>query len=91
MTTKRIAVLCGAAALVLTLAGCASPREPEFGSSVRHLVEGQTYDPAAPRPELGAVDGRTGARAVDAYHEGKAAAKTGKASGLPSILMPTTQ
>ena len=89
--TDRIAVLCGAAALALTLAGCASNREPEFGSSVRHLVEGQTYDPAAPRPELGAVDGRTAARAVDAYHgEGKPAAKGAKTS-TPSILLPTTQ
>lgn len=88
MTNHRIAVRCGAAALALVLAGCGSNRE--FGSSVRHMVEGQTYDPAAPRPELGAVDGRKAASAVEAYHQGKPA-KAGKAAAAPSILMPTTQ
>jgi hypothetical protein len=86
--THRIAVLCGAATLAVTLAGCAGNRE-EFGSSVRHMVEGQTYDPAAPRPELGAVDGRKAAQAVDAYLDPKPAAKAAKTSGGPAIFAPT--
>lgn len=79
---------CGAAALTLLLAGCATDREPEFGSSVRHMVAGQTYDPAAPRAEMGAVDGQKAAQAVDAYHAEKKGSTKGKSSSS-SILIPT--
>lgn len=76
-----------AVALTVLLAGCASNGEREFGSSVRHMVEGQTYDPAAPKQETGALDAHKAAQAIDAYRaEKKPAAKS-----TTSILVPTTQ
>ena len=82
-----VRTVCGITALTLGMAGCATRGEPEFGSSVRHMVEGQTYDPAAPRDTVGELDGQKAARAVEGYHAGtKAAAKPPSA-----VLMPTTQ
>ena len=85
---STLKAVCSAAALTLLLAGCATDREPEFGSSVRHMVTGQTYDPATPRAEIGTVDGQKAAQAVDAYRAEKKASGKGKSSS-PSILIPT--
>lgn len=87
MSTLKVA--CGATVLALVLAGCASTGEREFGSSVRHMVEGQTYDPAAPRPGVAGVDGHKAAQAVEAYRAGKKPAA--KQSAIPSVLVPTSQ
>lgn len=60
--------------LVLTAAGCATPGEPEFGSSVRHMVSGQTFDPDAGKRAPGHVSGLDGMKAgaaVKAYREEK--------------------
>jgi hypothetical protein len=80
-----------AAAVVLaSLAGCATESEPEYGSSVRHMITGQVYDPSAPKDTVGAMDGEKAGRAVDAYHAEKKSAQKGNAT--PSaILMPTSQ
>lgn len=77
-----------AALIVASLAGCASSGEKEFGSSVRHMVEGQTYDPSAPRDTVGTLDGRKAAQAIDAYHAEKKAAK---GSAAPALTLPVSQ
>jgi len=74
-------------ALGLALGGCATPSEPEFGSSVRHMVTGQTYDPSAPRDTVGAVDGQKAAKAVDDYRADK---KPGASQSTSAILVPAT-
>jgi hypothetical protein len=74
--------------LALGAAGCATDSEPEFGSSVRHMIIGQSYDPAAPRDELGAADGAKTAKAIEAYHAGK---KQATKSPPASLIMPTAQ
>lgn len=86
---RHARILCGSAALALGLAGCASTGEPEFGSSVRHMAEGQKYDPSAPHKELGTLDGQTAAHAVEAYHADKKAAAA--KSATPAIFVPATQ
>jgi len=75
-------------ALGVALAGCATRDEPEFGSSVRHMVVGQTYDPTAPRDTVGPVDGQKATRAVDAYRAEK---KSAKSQGPSAILVPAAQ
>lgn len=74
-------------ALGVALGGCATPAEPEFGSSVRHMVTGQTYDPGAPRDTVGAMDGQKAARALEAYR----AEKKSKSQGTSAILVPAAQ
>lgn len=80
---------CGAVVLSLCLAGCATKGEPEFGSSVRHMIEGQIYDPAAPSSAMGALDGQKAAQAVRGYHAEKKAA--GKAPTSSAVIIPTSQ
>jgi len=81
---------CGAAVLSLCLAGCATNKgEQEFGSSVRHMIEGQIYDPAAPSSAMGALDGQKAAQAVKGYHAEKKAA--GKAPTSSAVIIPTSQ
>ena len=75
------------AALGLALGGCATKGEPEFGSSARHMIEGQKYDPGAPRDAVGAVDGQKAAKAIEGYRAEK---KSGK-SQSSAILVPATQ
>lgn len=76
------------AAFALGLAACASTGEQEFGSSVRHMAEGQKYDPSAPHESKGVFDGEKAAKAVDGYRsDKKAAAKP----ATPAIFVPTTQ
>ena len=77
---------CGAAVLALGVAGCASTSEKEFGSSVRHMVEGQTYDPAAPNDTLGGLDGQKAAQAIEGYHGVKKAAPKSPTS---AVIVPT--
>lgn len=73
------------AASALSLAGCAT--EPELGDSVRHMVEGQKYNPQAPQPGTQGFDGQAAAKAVDAYRSGtRPAAKT----PTPTILLPSS-
>ena len=84
MTTNRI--VCSAAALVLLmgLPGCATRGEQEFGSSVRHMIIGQTYNPAAPASDqAAAVDGEKAGLAVKAYR----AEKKGGDSATPSSAL----
>lgn len=84
--SNSVRIMAGVLGLTLVLASCASG-EREFGSSVRHMVEGQTYDPAAPKQDTGPLDAHKAAQAVDAYRaEKKPAAKS-----TTSILVPTTQ
>jgi len=85
MSKAIIAVVAVAAAL----AGCATRDEPEFGSSVRHMVVGQTYDPGAPRDGVGAVDGQKATKAIEAYRADKKASKA--KAGTSAILVPATQ
>lgn len=85
---RHARIFLGSAAIALGVVGCASTGEPEFGSSVRHMAEGQKYDPSAPHEELGTLDGQTAAHAIEAYHaDKKAAAKP----ATPAILLPATQ
>lgn len=77
-----------AVALGAALGGCASPGEPEFGSSVRHMVIGQTYDPSAPHDTVGSVDGHKATRAVESY---RADRKPAKSQGPSAILIPAAQ
>jgi hypothetical protein len=76
------------AVLALGLAGCATDSEPEFGSSVRHMIIGQGYDPGAPRDEVGAADGAKTVKAIEAYQAGKKPATKNPAAAL---IMPTAQ
>jgi hypothetical protein len=62
---------CAAALVAGGLAGCATEAEREFGSSVRHMITGQKFDPAAPTDTMGAVSAQKAADAVGAYHDGK--------------------
>jgi hypothetical protein len=78
-----------AVVLIVGLAGCATKGEPEFGSSVRHMIEGQIYDPAAPSSAMGALDGQKAAQAVKGYHAEKKAA--GKAPTSSAVIIPTSQ
>lgn len=73
----------------LALAACATDDEPRPGDSVRHMVEGQKHDPAAPRAEAGTgYDGQAAAKALEAYRAGtRPAAKT----STPAILIPADQ
>lgn len=75
-------------ALGVALGGCATQAEEEFGSSVRHMVTGQTYDPSAPRDTVGPVDGQKATKAVEAYRAEKKAAKS---QGPSAILVPAAQ
>jgi hypothetical protein len=63
------------AALLLVFAGlgaCATKGEPEFGSSVRHMITGQSYNPAAPvNSAANAADGEKAGLAVKAYRSEK--------------------
>lgn len=76
------------AAVLASLPGCATRGEPEFGSSVRHMVTGQTFNPAAPTDTIGGVDGQKAAQAVTTYRAGK---DKGAAAPSPMVLMPTQQ
>lgn len=79
-----------AATLGLVLSSCATEREPEFGSSVRHMIAGQKFDPAAPRDEVGTVDGQKAAKAVEGYRaDKKPAGKTTPV--IPTLSLPTSQ
>lgn len=81
ITLRSAALILG-----LALAGCAAG--PTFGDSVRHMVEGQKHDPAAPRAQVPAgVDGVTAAKAVDAYHSSQRPAPK---APTPTILLPST-
>ena len=80
---------CGAVVLIVGLTGCATKGEPEFGSSVRHMIEGQIYDPAAPNSAMGALDGQKAAQAVKGYHAEKKDA--GKAPTSSAVIIPTSQ
>lgn len=78
---------CGAAVVVLLgVAGCASSGEREFGSSVRHMVTGQTYDPSAPHDTASGLDGQKAVQAVEGYYGAKKAAP--KAQGS-AVIVPT--
>ena len=80
---------CSAALLGLGVAGCASDREREFGSSVRHMVEGQTYDPSAPHDTMGGLDGQKAAQAMEGYHGAKKAATP--RTPTSAVIVPTSQ
>ena len=72
MSVQRIML---SAALALLVTGCATTGEPEFGSSVRHMIVGQTFDPDAGKRAPGQVSGLDGAKAgaaVKAYKADKA-------------------
>lgn len=84
---RRIATA-GAIVACASLASCATEREPEFGSSVRHMVSGQTYNPAAPVAATSGVDGQKAAQAVETYRAGKDQDDT---AGRPMVLLPTQQ
>lgn len=74
-----------AVASVAVLAGCASTREPEFGSSVRHMVQGQEFDPAPASEVMGAVDGEKASMAVKAY---RTETKSGEGMATPALILP---
>jgi hypothetical protein len=79
-----------AVAIALTLSGCATRAEPEFGSSVRHMVQGQKYDPSAPRDEVAGFDGQKAVKAVEGYRaDKKPGGKTTPV--IPTVAMPTSQ
>jgi hypothetical protein len=78
-----------AVALAVVLCGCATRGEPEFGSSVRHMVQGQKFDPSAPTDEVGGVDGHKAAKAIEGYRADKKAA--GKSAPVIPVAMPTSQ
>jgi hypothetical protein len=74
MSCIRIAV---AGSVLLLAAGCATVPEEEFGSSVRHMIQVQTYNPdamgAAPTDAGQGLDGEKAGSAVKAYREQKPA------------------
>jgi hypothetical protein len=85
----KLSLVAAAVLLCSGLTSCATEREPEFGSSVRHMMTGQKYDPAAPAPTTSGVDGQKAAQAVTTYRSGKE--KDGGAAGTPMVLLPTQQ
>lgn len=85
MKTNRIGCSAVALALLIALTGCATRGEQEFGSSVRHMIIGQTYNPAAPASDqAAAVDGEKAGLAVKAYRAEK---KAGDSAGPSSALI----
>lgn len=86
MTKIRSIAAASAAVLFTGLAGCAVEREPEFGSSVRHMVTGQTHNPAAPVAATAGTDGQKAAQAIDTYRAGK---DKSDAAASPMVLLPT--
>lgn len=84
---KRATMIVAVALVLGALSGCASEREREFGSSVRHMVAGQRDNPASPEATVGNLDGAKAAKAVDNYRGDK---KPGGAKPATStILVPT--
>jgi hypothetical protein len=78
-----------AAMLVFTgLGACATKGEPEFGSSVRHMVIGQSYNPAAPvSSAVAATDGEKAGLSVKAYRSEK---KTSQPNAS-ALVLPIAQ
>jgi hypothetical protein len=87
---SHVRYACGAAVLALGLAGCASNSEPEFGSSVRHMVKGQIHDPSAPVYGTVGLDGQKATQALDTYH-GTAKKPAAKSSAATAVMVPTSQ
>ncbi len=57
--------------VLVMVCGCSST--PDFGYSVRHMIQTQTYDLAAAvaAPEFGGLDGDKAAMALKTYRSGK--------------------
>ena len=86
MKISRFACLVALGAV--TLAGCASTGEQEFGSSVRHMMTGQSYNPAAPANNaVGGTDGEKAGIAVKEYRADKK--QTGSAASV--LVLPVSQ
>jgi len=83
MKIVRMGCTAVALSLAIGLTGCTTTGEQEFGSSVRHMIIGQTYDPAAPASDLAApVDGEKAGLAVKAYRAEKKGGDSGASSAL---------
>ena len=74
------------AAVILLVGGlgaCATEGEPEYGSSVRHMISGQTYNPAAPATNaVSTTDGERAGTAVKVYRTDRRANEQTPASAL---------
>lgn len=101
MTSRKLIWVLAAATLV---AGCAEnvfrdlvTAEPteEFGHSVRHMVQWQSYDPAAGQKagEMpGPQDGTKAAAALDAYRTAKSGSTTGSSAQTINLnMLPGTK
>jgi len=85
----KILLRISVALAVGVLAACASNGEPEFGSSVRHMITGSAANPAAPVSTAQApMDGERAGVAVKDYRT----PKTGTApSAASALVIPINQ